>query len=205
MTGDYKNATNSQHLNSLYQLYNCASLCTVIDTTCERPRRDTRALARLLRRNLMKKPPFKPATVRRTIVVAIASALCLALPACSSSNTGAGASSSSGAGGSAADDASGSAPAAGSDSGASLKVMQIAPYESQATSLPFMKTAAQAAVDEINDSGGVNGQQLELLTCNEKTDANEALRCAQKAVQEGVVAVVGSLTSNGAQMMPVLE
>jgi ABC-type branched-subunit amino acid transport system substrate-binding protein len=93
----------------------------------------------------------------------------------------------------------------GGDAGGTIKLMQIAPYESQLTSLPFMKTAAQAAVDEINDAGGVGGRKLELLTCNEKSDANEALRCAQKAVQEKVTAVVGSLTTFGAQVMPILE
>jgi ABC-type branched-subunit amino acid transport system substrate-binding protein len=86
-----------------------------------------------------------------------------------------------------------------------ITILQFAPYESQTASLPYMKTSAQAAVDEINAAGGVNGRPLKLETCNEKYDANEALRCAQKAKQDGAVAVVGSLTAFGAQVMPVLE
>ncbi|MET0143769.1 MAG: ABC transporter substrate-binding protein [Ilumatobacteraceae bacterium] len=86
-----------------------------------------------------------------------------------------------------------------------ITIFQFAPYESQTASLPYMKTSAQAAVEEINATGGVNGRTLRLETCNEKYDANEALRCAQKAKQEHAVAVVGSLTAFGAQVMPVLE
>lgn len=93
----------------------------------------------------------------------------------------------------------------GSESTGAIKIMQIAPYESQATSLPFMKTAAEAAVEEVNDAGGVGGRKLELITCNDKYDPNESLRCAQKAVQQKVAAVVGSLTGFGAQVLPVLE
>lgn len=86
-----------------------------------------------------------------------------------------------------------------------MKIMQIAPYESQFTSQPFMETSAQAAVDEINEQGGIGGRELELVGCNSKYDANETLRCAQMARREGVVAVVGSLIGAGAQALPVLE
>lgn len=118
------------------------------------------------------------------VTLAAVGALCLALTACGSD---------------------GSSGDGGASSSEPIKLMQIAPYESQLTSLPFMKTSAQAAVDEINASGGVKGRKLELITCNEKSDANEALRCAQKAVQQKVAAVVGALTTYGAQLMPVLE
>ncbi|MET0952832.1 MAG: ABC transporter substrate-binding protein [Aeromicrobium sp.] len=117
----------------------------------------------------------------KTTIAAVA-ALMLSLAACGGSDSG-----------------------SGSDSSGSIKIMQIAAYESQSTSLPFMKTAAQAAVDEVNAAGGIGGRKIELLTCNDKYDPNESLRCAQKAVQEDVVAVVGSLTGFGAQVLPILE
>ncbi|MFJ3212623.1 ABC transporter substrate-binding protein [Streptomyces flaveolus] len=93
---------------------------------------------------------------------------------------------------------------AGSSSGA-ITIMQIAPYHSQTTSLPMMKTSIQAAVDEINDAGGINGRKLRLETCNEEQNPNVALRCAQTAVQERAAAVVGGLTSVGSTMLPLLE
>lgn len=113
--------------------------------------------------------------------MAAAAALMLSLTACGTSESGSG------------------------SSADSIKIMQIAPFESQVTSLPFMKTAAQAAVDEVNAAGGIGGKDVELLTCNDKYDPNESLRCAQKAVKEKAVAVVGSLTGFGAQVLPVLE
>jgi ABC-type branched-subunit amino acid transport system substrate-binding protein len=94
----------------------------------------------------------------------------------------------------------------GSDASGPIKIYQQAPYESQAASFPFIKSSAQAAVDEINAAGGVKGRDLELITCNNKVDPNEALRCAQKAAQEKSVADVGSVYSAfGAQILPVLE
>ncbi|MBC2865016.1 ABC transporter substrate-binding protein [Streptomyces mexicanus] len=93
----------------------------------------------------------------------------------------------------------------GQSGGGPVKIFQFAPYESQTASLPYMKTSAQAAVDEVNAAGGINGRKLELETCDEKYDPNEAVRCAQRAVQEHAVAVVGSLSAFGAQVMPVLQ
>ncbi|MET0886833.1 MAG: ABC transporter substrate-binding protein [Mycetocola sp.] len=102
------------------------------------------------------------------------------------------------------------APAAcgGSDepkSDGPIVLYQIIPAESQIASLPFIGSAAQAAVDEINAEGGVKGRQLKLVTCNDKFDPNEALRCAQKAVREKAVATVGQLSQFGAQFYPVLD
>ncbi|MBC2864971.1 ABC transporter substrate-binding protein [Streptomyces mexicanus] len=93
----------------------------------------------------------------------------------------------------------------GSGSSGAIRITQIAPYHSRTTSLPMMKTSVQAAVDEINDAGGINGRKLRLETCNEEQDPNVALRCAQTAVQDKAAAVVGGLTSVGSTMLPVLE
>jgi ABC-type branched-subunit amino acid transport system substrate-binding protein len=98
----------------------------------------------------------------------------------------------------------------GSDSASSsagdgpIKLFQIAPLESQVYSAVEMAPSAQAAVDRVNDAGGVNGRKLELISCNDKYDPSEALRCAKKAVQEDAVAVIGSLSAFGDQTGPVL-
>lgn len=91
------------------------------------------------------------------------------------------------------------------DSSGSIKIVQIAPYNSPTATLPFMKTSIQAAVDEINAAGGVNGRKIDLTTCDSKYDPNEELRCAQEAVREKAVAVVGGLMVNGAQTLALLE
>lgn len=92
-----------------------------------------------------------------------------------------------------------------SRSGTTIRIVQIAPYSSPTASLPFMKTSAQAAVDELNAAGGVNGYKVVLTTCDSKYDPNEELRCAQEAVREKAVAVVGGLMVNGAQTLALLE
>jgi ABC-type branched-subunit amino acid transport system substrate-binding protein len=99
----------------------------------------------------------------------------------------------------------GSDDGSGGDATGPIELYQIIPTESQVASLPFIGTAAEAAVEEINEAGGVNGRKIELTTCNDKFDPNEALRCAQKAERAGAVALVGGLTQYGAQVYPVLE
>lgn len=72
----------------------------------------------------------------------------------------------------------------------------IAPY-------PQIAGAAQAAVAQINEEGGVNGHPLELVLCDGNVDVNAELACAQEAVGSGVVADVGSF--NVANDAGVLE
>jgi ABC-type branched-subunit amino acid transport system substrate-binding protein len=82
--------------------------------------------------------------------------------------------------------------------------MQIAPIESAVYSAVEFVPSAQSAVDRVNAAGGIGGRDVELISCNDKYDPNEALRCAKKAVQEDVVAVVGSLSAFGDQTAPIL-
>ncbi|MDO4542400.1 MAG: ABC transporter substrate-binding protein [Bacillota bacterium] len=63
------------------------------------------------------------------------------------------------------------------------------------------------AVEEINANGGVNGQEIELVQMDNKSEATEATSVATKLVtQEGVVAIVGPATSgNFKATIPVAE
>ena len=70
---------------------------------------------------------------------------------------------------------------------------------------PGMFPTAQIAADEINARGGLGGRPVEVITCDEKYDPNEAERCARTAVAEGVIAVVGSYSFGAARYMPILE
>jgi ABC-type branched-subunit amino acid transport system substrate-binding protein len=63
--------------------------------------------------------------------------------------------------------------------------------------LPQLADGAQAAVDRINNDGGVNGRQIELITCDDEGTANGATACGQQAVQEQVLAVIGQFTLFG--------
>lgn len=62
-------------------------------------------------------------------------------------------------------------------------------------------------VKKINEAGGVNGKQLELVVYDDAGDANKALTFATRLVEDdGVVAVVGgSTTGTTMAMVPVFE
>jgi ABC-type branched-subunit amino acid transport system substrate-binding protein len=97
--------------------------------------------------------------------------------------------------------------AAGPSAGGSdaIKLMVIADLTAPGFSFPQIVTGAQAAVNEINAAGGIDGHQVELLSCDSQNDPNSAAACARRAISENVSAVVGmqSLQSNGA--VAVLE
>lgn len=60
-----------------------------------------------------------------------------------------------------------------------------------------MKKAAEFALKEVNDAGGINGKKLELVTEDDKADPKEAAIVANKLAQdENIVGVVGHYTSS---------
>lgn len=60
---------------------------------------------------------------------------------------------------------------------------------------------------EINEAGGVNGKQVELVKYDNKSDASEAFTLATKLMtSDGVVAVLGpATTGNFKAVIPVAE
>jgi ABC-type branched-subunit amino acid transport system substrate-binding protein len=60
------------------------------------------------------------------------------------------------------------------------------------------KYAGQAAVDDINAHGGINGRPLKWDFCDDHADPNTRVQCAQQAVSDGAVAVFATalLTSS---------
>jgi ABC-type branched-subunit amino acid transport system substrate-binding protein len=89
--------------------------------------------------------------------------------------------------------------------GTPVKVMVWDPENTQGSSQPGVRYTAQAYADWINKNGGIKGGPLQLVTCNEKNDPNEAEKCAQEAVSDHVVAVVGSDSLAGDRYMPILQ
>ncbi|MEV6563916.1 ABC transporter substrate-binding protein [Streptomyces kronopolitis] len=100
----------------------------------------------------------------------------------------------------------GALPGSG-DSGekAPLTVMTWAPEGTKATNMPGMPAMAQAYARWVNSRGGIRGHRLRVLTCNERNDSVYAAQCAQRAVDEGAVAVVGSYSQSGRSFMSPLE
>ncbi|WP_157749373.1 ABC transporter substrate-binding protein [Jatrophihabitans sp. GAS493] len=72
-------------------------------------------------------------------------------------------------------------------------------------SYPQQQSGAEAAAKAINANGGIDGHPIQIVVCNDGLDPNKAIACAQKAKDEGVVALDGGIEEFSAQMWPKLE
>ncbi|GAA2707541.1 ABC transporter substrate-binding protein [Streptomyces luteosporeus] len=88
---------------------------------------------------------------------------------------------------------------------APITVMTWAPEGTRATNMGGMPAMAGAYARWVNAHGGIHGRPLRVLTCNEHNDSVAAARCAQQAVQEEAVAVVGSYSQHGRSSLSPLE
>lgn len=119
--------------------------------------------------------------------------LCVALAACSSSSNG-----------------SPSTAGTGSSSG-TVKVMVIGSFTAGTAAaaphvFPTPPDGVKAAANAMNKAGGMNGHQVEVLTCDDQGNPNQAATCARDAKSDGVLAVVGSFDPVGtAQTLPILN
>jgi len=89
--------------------------------------------------------------------------------------------------------------------GETVKIMVFGSFTQPPFALPQIETGAQAAVDHVNASGGIDGTTIELVSCDDQGSANGATACGQQAVQEGVAAVVGQFTIFGDAFAGVTE
>ncbi|MCL7425243.1 ABC transporter substrate-binding protein [Streptomyces sp. YS415] len=86
-----------------------------------------------------------------------------------------------------------------------ITIMTWAPQDTTATNKPGMPALAVAYARWINSQGGINGRKLRVLNCNDRNDSVFAAKCAERAVDEKVVAVVGSYSQHGDSFFPTLE
>jgi ABC-type branched-subunit amino acid transport system substrate-binding protein len=85
---------------------------------------------------------------------------------------------------------SGGGSAAGSKD--PIVLFQTNSFSGQVSNKPQTKTAAEAAVREVNAAGGVNGRKLKLVTCDNTGDPNMTNACVKKAKEANAAAFVGS-------------
>ncbi|MEV0241795.1 ABC transporter substrate-binding protein [Streptomyces sp. NPDC050674] len=93
----------------------------------------------------------------------------------------------------------------GDAGGDTITVMTWAPQDTRATNKPGMPAFAQAYARWVNAHGGINGRELNVLTCNDHNDSVAAAKCARRAAKENVVAVVGSYSQHADSFFPSLE
>lgn len=122
----------------------------------------------------------------------------VALAACGSSSGG---SSASNAGGSSASSTAGG----GAGKGAPIKVMSLAPIISQTGAFPAVKYAAEAYQKWVNANGGIGGRPLSLTFCDTQGTAAKEASCAQQAVSDKDVAVVGGFLLDPSALVQVLK
>ena len=110
-------------------------------------------------------------------------------------------------------DSSDSSTSSDSDSSAStdgdtIKIAGIFSSSGGAAALgePEMSTL-KMLVEEKNAAGGINGQQIELITYDDKSDQNEAILAMKKAITQDKVSIVigGTTSGNSLAMLPLAE
>lgn len=81
--------------------------------------------------------------------------------------------------------------------GGKIKIAYVGPLTGDSAEYgQTMSNAVQIAVDDINAEGGINGQQFELVSYDDKNDATEATTVAEKVcADKSIVAVIGHFSS----------
>ena len=86
------------------------------------------------------------------------------------------------------------------ENGETIKIGALAPLTGGASVYGIATSnGVKMGIAEINANGGVLGKQIELILLDEKGDAVEAVNAYNKLIDEGVVAVIGDVTSAPAE------
>jgi hypothetical protein len=83
--------------------------------------------------------------------------------------------------------------------------MTIADVNTQGPAYPNILETAKLFEQWTNSHGGIGGHPLQVTTCDAKGTPDGATACARTAVSNNAVAVVGSFTFTGDDILPILE
>src|SRR5690242_13348750 len=72
-----------------------------------------------------------------------------------------------------------------------VKVMTLTPYDTDTINFKAALDVAEGAKVALNNAGGINGHEVQVIPCNEGADPNKAAACARQAADEKVSAVIG--------------
>jgi ABC-type branched-subunit amino acid transport system substrate-binding protein len=134
------------------------------------------------------------------VLLSVTVAAALALAGCGSSGT----SSSSTSAANASPSTSGSTGTSAGTSGASIKIMALGQFQNPQFAFPESLSGIEARVAAANASGGINGQKIDLIPCNDAGDPNVAASCARTAVSDHVAAVIAGFSNFGPNSLPIL-
>ena len=88
--------------------------------------------------------------------------------------------------------------------GEPIKVMTVTTINASGQTYQNIADTAKAYEQYINARGGIAGRPLEVTVCDEQFDPAIATTCARKAVEEGMVSIIGSFTYFGESIIPVI-
>ena len=83
--------------------------------------------------------------------------------------------------------------------------MVIAPFTLAVAPAKANYDAVRIQADDINAKGGINGHKVDVIGCDDQTDPNVAAKCAQQAVSEQVVAILGQFSLVGPAIWPIIN
>lgn len=88
--------------------------------------------------------------------------------------------------------------------GEPIKVMTVTTLNAAGPTYQNIANTAEAYESYINARGGIAGRPLEVTVCDEQFDPAVAATCARQAVEENMVAIVGSFTFFAESIVPVI-
>ncbi|MGN0707738.1 MAG: ABC transporter substrate-binding protein [Faecalibacterium sp.] len=92
--------------------------------------------------------------------------------------------------------ASSTTASAGAASGATIKVGVLGPLTGEVS--VYGKAVVNGAtlyLNQVNEKGGINGKQLEIITMDEQGDATQAVTCFTKMCDQGITGLIGDVTT----------
>jgi ABC-type branched-subunit amino acid transport system substrate-binding protein len=89
--------------------------------------------------------------------------------------------------------------------GTPIKIEVIGPFTLSAAPQQASLDAVQIQAKLLNAKGGINGHPVKVIGCDDETDPNVGASCAQQAVSNHVVAVMGSFSLVSSAIWPILN
>lgn len=94
----------------------------------------------------------------------------------------------------------------GEGGGEKIKIGNINALGTKFNNDPARVAAVKAAAQAINEDGGIDGREVEVVFCNNGNEPNQGLACAQKLIKEDVIACVGCENDfNGGDVAKLLD
>jgi ABC-type branched-subunit amino acid transport system substrate-binding protein len=87
------------------------------------------------------------------------------------------------------------------DSQPTVPLGLIAPFNAGSISLEDQAIAAEVSAEAFNERGGIAGRCIEMITCDDGGDPNQAAECARDLVADGVVADVNDAVISSADVV----